>query len=825
MEKLLLPISLAALLALATSAFGASGNFTNTSGGTWNTAGNWTPAAVPGTAAGDAVKLNADFTAGAKTITLDTNAIVGTMVFGDGNATSPSALTLNGTSTLTFNNSGANATLTFQGSTSAGGGTINAPILLADHLAISGGSAFYPVIGGTISAGTAGLKTITYSTGGTTFGGVISDGAGSVAITQTGSGTLTLNGNNSFSGGVTFTRGTLTLGDARALGNGTLTLTNVASITLTATAGLSFSNNMTLAGANIGGGAGNITWAGNVTQSAASTINRVGRTDISGNVYLSANSTSGNTLTLGGSSQGNGTISGVISNYNGAGGTAGTINVANGTWTLSKTNAYNGSTVINGGKLVYGINQAISADNSISINAKAGAASATLDLAGFSGTANKSISFGGSTATTNGTNELSTGAGTLTLNSSTAFIYYTTGVNPGTATVSGNLDLGTMNHLLTVGDSAATLNELNITANITASGGAYGFNKGSGAGTLTLSGANTYAGATNVDDGILSVGSLNSVSGISHAGSSNLGAPTTVSNGTIGVGSTTTTGQLTYTGSGETTDRVIKLSGTTGGAVLDQSGASGLLKFTSNFTATGAGAKTLTLQGSTSGTGEIAGTIVNYNSANATSVTKSGSGTWVLSGTNTYSGSTNVTAGTLLVNGNQTAANGAVAVASGATLGGNGTLGGATAVTGIVSPGTTGVDTLNIANSVTWNGAATAGSATDWIFQLGAANTADLLNITGAFTKGSGSVFRFDFAGTGSTGTFKLVDWTTSSSFSASEFSFTNLASGLTGSFTMNGTQLEFNALGAVPEPSTWIAMAALSLAGATILLRRKVHP
>src|SRR6185295_9527821 len=105
------------------------------------------------------------------------------------------------------------------------------------------------------------------------------------------------------------------------------------------------------------------------------------------------------------------------------------------------------------------------------------------------------------------------------------------------------------------------------------------------------------------------------------AASSNLGAPTTVANGMIALGATATSGTLKYTGTGETTDRVIDLAGTTGGGTLDQSGT-GLLKFTSAMTASGAGSKTLTLQGSTAGTGEIAGAIVNNSVVNTTAVTK-----------------------------------------------------------------------------------------------------------------------------------------------------------------------------------------------------------
>jgi len=194
---------------------------------------------------------------------------------------------------------------------------------------------------------------------------------------------------------------------------------------------------------------------------------------------------------------------------------------------------------------------------------------------------------------------------------------------------------------------------ITISQPIGQSGGTYGIAK-RGAGTLVLSGNNTYEGKTIIGDGVLSVASLNSVGG---APNSNLGRPMNAADGTIDIGATGTLGQLTYTGTGETTDRVINLAGTSGGnqgtnlahnrpggATLDQSGT-GLLKFTSNLTATGAGNKTLLLQGSTAGTGEIAGAIVN--GSGTTSLGKAGSGTWTLSGASTYTGTTYVLAGTL----------------------------------------------------------------------------------------------------------------------------------------------------------------------------------
>ena len=60
------------------------------------------------------------------------------------------------------------------------------------------------------------------------------------------------------------------------------------------------------------------------------------------------------------------------------------------------------------------------------------------------------------------------------------------------------------------------------------------------------------------------------------------------------------------------------------------------MKFLSNFTfGDGRGAKTITLQGSTAGTGEIAGVIPNATGSTLIlNITKSGVGAWTLSAAN-----------------------------------------------------------------------------------------------------------------------------------------------------------------------------------------------
>ena len=172
-------------------------------------------------------------------------------------------------------------------------------------------------------------------------------------------------------------------------------------------------------------------------------------------------------------------------------------------------------------------------------------------------------------------------------------------------------------------------------------------------GTIVLSGANTYSGPTTLGVGgnsganvTVSVSSINKVSGGS--ANSNLGHPTTVANGTIGMGSVGVPATLVYTGAGETSDRVVNLAGTTGGATLQADGT-GALVLTAVNTATGAGAKTLTLQGSNTGANSI-GKLVD-SSGGATAVVKAQAGSWKLTGANTYNGGTTVNAGLLEISG------------------------------------------------------------------------------------------------------------------------------------------------------------------------------
>ena len=192
--------------------------------------------------------------------------------------------------------------------------------------------------------------------------------------------------------------------------------------------------------------------------------------------------------------------------------------------------------------------------------------------------------------------------------------------------------------------------------------GAGSFNK-TGSSNITLSGTNnTYTGSTAISAGTLTVSNLCSV-----GKPCSLGAPATVSNGTIKIGSGSTGAALAYSGAGDTSDRVIDLAGTTGGASLYQSGG-GPLTLSGGVTASGSGAKTLTLRGNSAPLAELSGPIVNPASGRV-AIQKSDSSTWVLSGNNSYTGDVTVSNGKLILSGVNAQALGALTVANAAADG------------------------------------------------------------------------------------------------------------------------------------------------------------
>ena len=346
------------------------------------------------------------------------------------------------------------------------------------------------------------------------------------------------------------------------------------------------------------------------------TFNAVG----SGNLNVVANATSGPDPLVQGLFVGGAVI--INAPLTGSGGIQPQFNATGAALSLNGINTYSGGTLFTSSSTLINFNN----------NSSFGTGTIFIDMA--SGTFAPLLGHGGATITlaNNFTNCLSGGGINFAADASTPVI--STG-NWGLA--ANNLNLrnnGVSSSPLTLSGVISGSASLTLSVN--------------NSGTIILSGPNTYTGQTIIAGGntgvTLSVASLNKVSGGS--ASSNLGAPTTVANGTIAIGSGANTCTLLYTGSGETSDRVINLAGATGGAIIENDG-SGPITFGS-VTATVAGAKTLTLQGSNTGANTIAGAIVD-SSSGATSLVKAQAGTWVLAGANTYTGGTTISGGTLKI--------------------------------------------------------------------------------------------------------------------------------------------------------------------------------
>ena len=604
----------------------------------------------------------------------------GTLKLGNASALGTGALTISSSSAVFDNSSGSPMSITNAFTMSGGSPTFTG----SSDMTISGAV--------TISGLAAGSnRTITVSASTLTLSGVIAESSGAgQGLTKAGTGTLTLsNAANTFSGLVTFTGGQANVvkladvGTASSLGvGGSYAIRfNGGTMNYTGTGGDTTNRALEM---NASGAINNNSTTGTIAFTAAN-VTQVG-------------TASARTLTLGGTYTGGANSFGAIIGDSGTGAniTSLTKNGAS-TWTLTGANTYTGTTIVSAGTLRAGNNSAI-------------------------GTGGLQMNGGGTFASDGGTARSFNN--TLTLN----------GTGAATMTFGDATGTGDLTFTGTVATQGSGVNRNVVINNTTTtwSGTVTGSHTGmvlnkSGTGNLVISGTgNTYIGKTNVLAGTLTIASIANADG---ATASSLGKVATAQ-GTIGIGSSTTSATLKYTGTGDTTDRVIDLAGTTYGATLDQSGT-GLLKFTSALTATGAGAKTLTLQGSTAGTGEIAGAIVDNGGSNTTALMKSGTGKWTLSGNNTYTGGTTISGGTLEIGG------------SGSL--GSGTYAGAISNTGALKVSTSANQTLSGDISGTGGTLAMSGSGTLTLsgnnsYTGGTTVNNGTLKISGTSATGSGAV-------------------------------------------------------------------------------------
>lgn len=427
------------------------------------------------------------------------------------------ALTMSGNTTLNIRNTGIGGTLSVGSLVSA---SSNATVQVNSNSSL---------------AATATLE-LQNASGSATFAGVVKNSGGAAAnvmnITKVGAGTQVFSGNNTYTGVTTISAGTLSVG---TIGNG--------------------------------GVAGNL---GNAASAAANLVFDGGTLQ-----YTGSNSTSNRAFTI------NADKSATIDTTNnlsfvgatGSATTGGLTKTGVGTLTLTGANTYTGLTTVTGGALTIGSSGSLAGTSTLAIGASGTAdfanAGQTLGAVTNANTASNALNFsaatgtvtlanlGGSGNTRFGSNGAITGGisgGTVTsvgaLNSDISGGTVTVGgvatistMSAGTANLNGATSaITTLNGgAINLGTSALTVNAGNSAEVIAGAGGSL---IKSGSGTLTLSGTNTYGGATTIGNGTLNLtgtGSINGSSGITLNGgtlknnsSINLTAPLTFTSGTLG---------------------------------------------------------------------------------------------------------------------------------------------------------------------------------------------------------------------------------------------------------------------------------------------------
>ena len=601
----------------------------------------------------------------------------GTVTFGV-NSTAAGITTIRQGATLDINAAGASQTVgigALQGAgtiTNSGGG---------------GGTA------GTVSFGRA------TSTGTTVFSGILQDGAGVLNVAIDGAArNQSLLGLSTYTGVTTIaTTAQVTVnvlangGVAGGIGQSTSDAANLVFNGSTPT--LIYQGNNLVGSLNLGSNSATtdrlftIAGAGAVLSSTASNNNAVIWSN-SGAIALGT--AAAKTLTLTGTSTGDNTFNPQLTDSGTGANITSLTKTAAGQWNLgSVTNSYTGQTRVQEGVLALNNNAALPA-NSPLVLGNAG----TSGIIQLSGTFERnlvpaaSIVAGTGTITWGGT---SGGGGfaahatplTVTLNGGAGLAWDSGGfVGTGGAqalilnsvssladvTFTNAIDLGAAARNVTVNDNGQTgADYANLTGVLSGAGG--GLIK-AGSGILRLGSANSYTGTTSVEGGTLVVSSL---------GSSTVGSPGTTSVGAgavtmdnanaIVLGNTTTGGgNLQYVGAGETSNRKIRLRGTTANSAIYADGSGPLILTNVAHDTTETGAKTLNLRGSNTDGNRIDSQLSN-NGAGVLSVTVDGGATWILTNaSNSYGGGTTVSAGALGLGGDAVLGTGALTVGSGSVF-------------------------------------------------------------------------------------------------------------------------------------------------------------
>jgi autotransporter-associated beta strand protein len=581
-----------------------------------------------------------------------------------------------------------------------------------------------------------------------TFNGSLS-GSGAIEKSTGGGALILVDDNSAYSGTITHSAGLIAVSGDSALGSGTLVLnggklnaypssaTVANSITLDADSTLqavNTSRNLSLTGV-ISGDAG-------VVLSGAGELTLSGNNTFAGGVWLGADATM--LIVSNNNALGTGTLT--VNGSDGQIGAASLVSVANavsldadlevvdaggnmfltgalsGSGTLTKSGArvlvlsgesteFSGDTVVNGGVLSVGNNNALgtgmlsltggtvnaySTDRELANDVVVSAASTleavttsrNLTLSGtISGDAALTIR-GSGAVTLSGANTFSGGTVLGLSSGSTLIAGHDDALGTGALTVSGNSGMLSVTENLTLANAVSLEADLDvISASVISLSGLI---SGSGSllktgnGNLVLSGDNSgFSGTISHSAGVISVGHNN------------------------GLG----TGVLTLNG------------GKLNAYSIDRTLANSIVVADDSTFETVNATRDLTLTGVISGSGAVA---------------KTGTGTLTLTGANTYTNTTTVSVGELVVDGSL--ASSLVTVDAGTGLGGTGTVQSVTMLSG---------STLGVTDStgaLTFNGDATFDSGSTVMLEIPSAGSYDLLQGNGANTLDVSTDFIFDFS-------------------------------------------------------------------------------
>ena len=504
-----------------------------------------------------------------------------------------------------------NGTTTHTGTTTVNGGTLS----LGSGYNHSGGGAFVVNAAGTLEGTTDNLQGAAITNDGNVRFNQSTDGTYSDAMSGTGSmeksgtGTVTLSGTNTYSGGTILNAGAL-IGTTDSLQGA---ITNDGTIRFDQSSNGTYSGAMSGSGSLEKSGTGTLTLSGTTTHTGTTTVN--GGTLSLGSGY---NHSGGGAFVVNAA----GTLEGTTDNLQGAAitndgnvrfnqstdgtysdamsGTGSMEKSGTGTVTLSGTNTYSGGTILSAGTLI-----------------------GTTDSLQGAITNNGSIRFEQSTEGTY--SGAMTGTGSLEKSGTGTLIMTGTNSHSGATT----LNAGTLRMVNSASGDGINTNTASAISYSIASGATLEFNRTGGTsaiGKIDLSGEGTFKKTGSEE---LSHTSADSTVALGS------GALFHVESGTYRFG-----GVTAGTWSSNLSDLQIDSGATFSGAatviVVDSLNGAGNLK-------TGGG---ITV-GTDNGDGTFSGNIENSGYGSTFSFTKNGTGTQTLTGTSTYSGGTTVNGGTL----------------------------------------------------------------------------------------------------------------------------------------------------------------------------------